>query len=159
VNSAITTAVLLFIIGCANVFAWVLTAEQIPQRVAESLLQLTRDPYLILLLINAFLLVVGMFMEGGAAIIILAPTLMKVAESVGIDPLHFAFVVVLNIVVGLLTPPMGVCLFVVCGVTGHPLSETIRAVMPFVLVAIAVLLLATYFPWMVMIVPQLVGYV
>jgi tripartite ATP-independent transporter DctM subunit len=159
VNSAITTAVLLFIIGCANIFAWVLTAEQIPQRIAQGLLLLTNDPYLILLLINVFLLVVGMFMEGGAAIIILAPTLLRVAESVGIDPLHFAFVMVLNIVVGLLTPPMGVCLFVVCGVAGHPLAATIKAVMPFVLVAIAVLLLATYFPPMVMIVPRLLGYV
>jgi len=159
VNSATTTAVLLFIIGSANVFAWVLTAEQIPQRIAAQMLALTRDPYLILLLINLFLIVVGMFMEGGAAIIILAPTLMKVIETVGINPLHFGFIMVLNIVVGLLTPPMGVCLFVVSGVTGESLSNIIREVFPFILVEIGVLLLATYFPVVVMLIPRLLGYV
>jgi tripartite ATP-independent transporter DctM subunit len=159
VNSATTTAVLLFIIGTANVFAWVLTAEQIPQRIATQMLAITRDPYLILLLINLFLIVVGMFMEGGAAIIILAPTLMKVIETVGINPLHFGFIMVLNIVVGLLTPPMGVCLFVVSGITGESLSNIIREVFPFILVEIGVLLLATYFPVVVMIVPKLLGYV
>lgn len=159
VNSATTTAVLLFIIGTANIFAWVLTAEQVPQRIAAQMLALTRDPYLILLLINLFLIMVGMFMEGGAAIIILAPTLMKVTDAVGIDPLHFGFLMVLNIVVGLLTPPMGVCLFVVSGVTGESLSNIIREVLPFILVELAVLLLATYFPAMVMIVPRFFGYI
>ncbi len=159
VSSGITTAVLLFIIACANIFAWVLTSDQVPQRIAQQMLHMTKDPYLILLIINGFLLVVGMFMEGGAAIIILAPTLMKIAETVGIDPLHFSFVVVLNIVVGLLTPPMGVCLFVVCGITGHPLSSIIKSVFPFILLELAVLMLATYFPWMVLIVPRLLGYV
>lgn len=159
VNSGITTAVLLFIIGCANIFAWVLTAEQIPQRMAQSILLLTRDPFLILLIINFFLLIVGMFMEGGAAIIILAPTLMRVVEAAGIHPLHFGFIMVLNIVVGLLTPPMGVCLFVVCGVTAHPLSSIIRSVLPFIVLEIAVLLLATYFPPVVMIIPKLLGYI
>lgn len=159
VNSGITTAVLLFIIGTANIFAWVLTAEQIPQRIASQMLAVTHDPYLILLFINLFLLVVGMFMEGGAAIIILAPTLMKVIETVGINPLHFSFLMVLNIVVGLLTPPMGVCLFVVCGVTGQSLSNVIREVLPFILVELGVLFIATYFPWIVLIVPRLLGYI
>lgn len=158
VNSAITTAVLLFIIGTANIFAWVLTAEQIPQFIAEQMLSLTRDPYLILLLINLFLIVVGMFMEGGAAIIILAPTLMKVIETVGIDPLHFAFIMVLNMVVGLLTPPVGVCLFVVSGITGESLSNIIQEVFPFVLVEIGILLLITYFPIIAMIIPRFLGY-
>lgn len=159
ISSGVTTAVLLFIIATANIFAWVLTSQQIPQRIAAGLLSITQNPYLILLLINVFLLFVGMVMEGGAAIIILAPTLMAVAQAVGIDPLHFGFVMVLNIVVGLLTPPVGVCLFVVCGITDLPLTDLTRAVLPFIAVEMLVLLLVTYFPGLVMFIPKLLGFV
>jgi C4-dicarboxylate transporter DctM subunit len=158
IDSAVTTAVLLLIIGMANIFAWVLTAEQIPNRIAAGLLSLTTNPYLILLLINLFLIFIGMFLEGGAAIIILAPTLLSVAQGVGIHPLHFGFVMVFNIVVGLLTPPLGVCLFVVCGVTGLPLSTVTRSIMPFLALEIGVLLLVTYAPWIVLVIPRLLGY-
>jgi len=159
ISSGVTTAVLLLIIATANIFAWVLTAQQIPQHIAQAMLGLTQDPYLILLLINVFLIFIGMFLEGGAAIIILAPTLMTVAQAVGIHPLHFAFVMVINIVVGLLTPPLGVCLFVVCGVTDYPLSKVTRAVLPFLALEFSVLLLVTYFPPIVMLVPRWLGYV
>jgi C4-dicarboxylate transporter DctM subunit len=159
VNSAITTSVLLLIIGMANIFAWVLTAEQIPQRIAEGLLDFTKDPLLILLLINIVLLVVGMFMEGGAAIIILAPTLLEVAKAVGIHPLHFGFVMVLNLSVGLITPPVGVLLFVICGITRYPFSLVTKWVIPFLAMDLIVLAICTYFPIVVMWVPKLVGYV
>jgi C4-dicarboxylate transporter DctM subunit len=159
IQSGMTTAVLLLIIAMANIFAWVLTARQVPQMIARGMLNITENPYLILLFINAFLIFIGMFLEGGAAIIILAPTLMAVARAVGIHPLHFGFVVVLNIVVGLLTPPLGVCLFVVCGVTNLSLPRITRAVLPFLAVTIAVLLLVTYFPPVVMTIPRLLGYV
>ncbi len=158
IEGAVTTAVLLLIIAMANVFAWVLTAEQIPGRIAALLIRLTDNPYLILMLINGFLLFVGMFLEGGAAIIILAPTLLAVAQSVGIHPLHFGFVMVFNIVVGLLTPPLGVCLFVVCGVTGLPLPQVTRAVIPFLALEIGILLLVTYAPALVLWIPRLLGY-
>jgi C4-dicarboxylate transporter DctM subunit len=158
VDSAVITAVLLLIIAMANIFAWVLTAEQIPNRIAEGLLALTTNPYLILMLINLFLLFIGMFLEGGAAIIILAPTLLAVAQGVGIHPLHFGFVMVFNIVVGLLTPPLGVCLFVVCGVTGLPLAALIRAILPFLALEFGLLLLVTYAPWIVLVIPRLLGY-
>ena len=159
VSSGITTAVLLLIIGMANIFAWVLTSEQIPQKIAAAMLDITKNPYLILLFINIFLIFIGMFMEGGAAIIILAPTLLAVATTVGIHPLHFGLVMVLNIVVGLLTPPLGVCLFVVCGVTGLPLTLVTRAVLPFLALEFCVLLLVTYFPAMILLIPKLLGYV
>jgi tripartite ATP-independent transporter DctM subunit len=159
VRSGVTTSVLLLIIATANIFAWVLTARQIPQMIAAGMLQITENPYLILLLINIFLVFIGMFMEGGAAIIILAPTLMTVARVVGIDPLHFGFVMVLNIVVGLLTPPLGVCLFVVCGVTGLSLGEVTRAVIPFLLLEFAVLLLVTYMPVLILTLPRMMGYI
>jgi C4-dicarboxylate transporter DctM subunit len=123
------------------------------------MLTITQNPYLILLLINVFLIFIGMFLEGGAAIIILAPTLLAVAKAVGIEPLHFGLVMVLNIVVGLLTPPLGVCLFVVCGVTRLSLSRVTRAVMPFLAVELAVLLLVTYFPDLILAIPRLFDYV
>jgi C4-dicarboxylate transporter DctM subunit len=159
VNSGITTAVLLLIIGMANIFAWVLTAEQIPQKIAAVLLGLTRDPYLILLLINVVLIIVGMFMEGGAAIIILSPTLLAVAQAVGIHPLHFGLVMVLNLSIGLITPPVGVLLFVVCGITGYPFALVTRWTMPFLAAHALTLVAASYFPVVVMWVPKLFGYV
>jgi len=158
VQSGTTTAVLLLIIGMANIFAWVLTAEQIPSHIAQAMLSVTGNRYLILLLMNIFLLFIGMFLEGGAAIIILAPTLLAVAKAVGIVPLHFGFVMVLNIVVGLLTPPLGVCLFVVAGVTGVDFTTIIRSVLPFLALEIGVLLLVTYFPGLILYIPRLLGY-
>ncbi len=159
IQSGITTAVLLLIIGMANIFSWVLTSEQIPTKIAQGLLSLTSNPYVILMLINLFLIFIGMFLEGGAAIIILAPTLLQVTNTVGIDPLHFGLVMVLNLVVALLTPPLGVCLFVVCGVTGIDFSVIVRAVIPFLLVEFGVLLVVTYFPWLILLIPKLLGYV
>lgn len=158
IQSGTTTAVLLLIIGMANIFAWVLTAEQIPTRIAQAMLSVTENRYLILLFINVLLIFIGMFLEGGAAIIILAPTLLAVANAVGIIPLHFGLVMVLNIVVGLLTPPLGVCLFVVSGVTGLDLSLIIRSVLPFLAVEFSVLMLVTYLPSIILFIPNLLGY-
>ena len=158
IQAGTTTAVLLLIIGMANIFAWVLTAEQIPTRIAQAMLSVTDNRYLILLFINVLLIFIGMFLEGGAAIIILAPTLLAVANAVGIIPLHFGLVMVLNIVVGLLTPPLGVCLFVVSGVTGLDLSLIIRSVLPFLAVEFAVLMLVTYLPSIILFIPNLLGY-
>ncbi len=158
VESGITTSVLLLIIGMANIFAWVLTSEQVPMRLANAMLSITENPYIILLLVNALLIFIGMFLEGGAAIIILAPTLLAVATQVGIDPLHFGLIMVLNIAVGLLTPPLGVCLFVVCGVTGLSLTRVTKAVLPFLAVEILVLLLVTYLPGLILFLPRALGY-
>ncbi len=157
-SSVITTAVLLFIIGTANAFAWLLAAEQIPEHLAHLIQSLTTNKFLILLLLNVLLLFIGMFLEGGAAIIILAPTLLSVATQVGIEPLHFGTIMVLNMAVGLLTPPLGVCLFVVCGVTKLDLSMVIRAVIPFVFVELAVVLIITYLPEACLAIPRLLGY-
>ena len=158
-SAAVTAAVLLLIIGMANIFAWVLTAEQIPTRIAQTMLSVTDNRYLILLFINVPLIFIGMFLEGGAAIIILAPTLLAVAKAVGIISLHFGLVMVLNIVVGLLTPPLGVCLFVVSGVTGLDLSLIIRSALPFLAVEFAVLMLVTYLPYIILFISNLLGYV
>jgi tripartite ATP-independent transporter DctM subunit len=158
VESGTTTAVLLLIIGMANIFSWILTSEQIPTRIAGLMTAFSDNPYVILMIINLFLLFIGMFLEGGAAIIILAPTLLGVTTALGIDPLHFGLVMVLNIAVGLLTPPLGVCLFVVCGVTGISLGHIIRSMLPFLALEIAVLILVTYVPDVILWIPGLLGY-
>ncbi|MCX5909566.1 MAG: TRAP transporter large permease subunit [Deltaproteobacteria bacterium] len=109
-------------------------------------------------LINIFLLIVGMFMEGGAAIIILAPILAQVVKAVGIHPLHFGLVMVFNLVIGELTPPLGVVLFEVCSIARIQLIQLIKALFPFLMAELAVLFLLTYFPWLTLCIPRLLGY-
>ena len=157
-QSGITTATILLIISMANVFAWVIAANMIPLKLANLFLSITDNPYLFLLMINIFLLFVGMFMETGAAIILLAPILAPVAAKLGINPLHFGFIMVLNLAIGMATPPVGVCLFVSCGITGLSLEEISKAVYPFVLAELAILLLVTYIEPISLILPKLLGF-
>lgn len=155
VDSAITTASLMVLIGLANLFGWILTSEQIPQLVANSLLNLTQNKYLILLLINILLLFIGTFMETIAALVILFPVLLKVAVGVGIDPIQFAIIAVLNLMIGLTTPPVGVCLFVTSSIGNISLGEISRAILPFLAVSLLVLLLVTYIPAISLFLPNL----
>lgn len=146
VESAITTASIMLLVGFANIFAYIMSKEQIPQMIAEWMLGLTRNPYLILLLINILLLFVGTFMETIAALLILFPVLLQVTTAVGINPIHFGIIMVLNLVLGLTTPPVGVWLFVTSSIGKISLSKASRGVMPFLLVNLLVLALVTYFP-------------
>lgn len=146
VESACTTTAILVLIGLANVFAWILAMEQVPQMLAGALLSITQNKIVILLLINLLLLFVGTFMETLAALAILFPTLLTVAVSVGVDPIQFAIICVLNLVVGLTTPPVGVCLFVTSTIGKLSLGKIARAVLPFLAVSLVVLMLVTYFP-------------
>lgn len=145
-ESACTTTSILMLIGFANVFAWVLSREQIPTLVANAMLGLTQNKYLILLMINILLLFVGTFMETNAALAILFPTLLGVATKVGVDPIHFAIITVLNLVLGLITPPVGVCLFITSTVGKISLGKVAKAVLPFLAVNLMVLMLVTYCP-------------
>jgi len=157
-DSGITTATVLFIISTANVFAWVIAANMIPLRLANIFLSVTDNPLLFLVLVNIFLLVVGMFMESGAAIILLAPILAPIAHRLGVDPLHFGFVMVLNLAIGMATPPVGVCLFVSCGITGLSLEVISKNAMKFIGAEIAVLLVVTYVEPISMWLPKLLGF-
>jgi len=145
-ESACTTTSILMLIGFANVFAWVLSKEQIPTMIAGFMLGITQNKYLILMMINILLLFVGTFMETNAALAILFPTLLGVATRVGVDPVHFAVVAVLNLVIGLTTPPVGVCLFITSTVGKISLGRVARAILPFLAVNLAVLMLVTYCP-------------
>ena len=157
-KTARTSSIILFIIGCAAVFGWAMTVERVPQQIAALFLSITDSPTVMLMLINIFLLIMGMFMETGANVIILAPILAPIAVKFGIHPLHFALVMIVNLNIGLATPPLGVCLFVACPIAGVTLEELTKAILPFILVEIAVLLLITYVPWLVLIVPRMLGF-
>ena len=157
-KTARTSSIILFIIGSAAVFGWAMTVERVPQQIAELFLSITDSPAVMLMLINVFLLIMGMFMETGANVIILAPILAPIAAKFGIHPLHFALVMIVNLNIGLATPPLGVCLFVACPIAGVTLEELTKAILPFLLVEIAVLLLITYIPWFILVVPRMLGF-
>ncbi|MCB8889604.1 TRAP transporter large permease [Vreelandella malpeensis] len=146
VDTVLTSSALLLMVGLANLFGWILTSEQIPQMIATMILSISENPLIVLLILNLILLFVGAFMETIAALIILFPALVGVATGVGVDPVHFAVIAVLNLMIGLTTPPVGVCLFVVAGIGKLPMLTVARAIVPFLLCNLGVLLLVTYVP-------------
>ncbi|PGH58398.1 C4-dicarboxylate ABC transporter permease [Azospirillum palustre] len=154
-ESAIGAGGLILLVGLANVFGWILTSEQIPQAIAASMLALTTNKYLIILLINILLLIVGTFMETIAALIILFPPLLAVATQVGIDPIHFATFAVLNLMIGLTTPPVGVCLFVAANIAKISLGAITKAIWPFLLCNILILFMVSYIPALSLWLPSL----
>ncbi|MGM0824928.1 MAG: TRAP transporter large permease [Pseudomonadota bacterium] len=145
-DTVLTSSALLLMVGLANLFGWILTSEQIPQMIASLILSISDNPLIVLLILNLILLFVGAFMETIAALIILFPALVGVATGVGVDPVHFAVIAVLNLMIGLTTPPVGVCLFVVAGIGKLPMLTVARAIVPFLLCNLAVLMLVTYVP-------------
>jgi len=154
-KSAITTASIMVLVGFANLFAWILISEQIPQKIAELILNLTHNKYIILILINVILLFVGTFMETIAALLIMFPVLLKVATTVGVDPIQFAIICVLNLIIGLTTPPVGICLFVASSIGKISIGRVARAGIPFLAISLVVLLLVTYIPGISLYLPHL----
>ncbi|WP_237661422.1 TRAP transporter large permease, partial [Tepidanaerobacter sp. GT38] len=154
-NSALTTATVLIIVGTATSFGRILTIEQVPLTIANFIQSLTSSPAIILLLINILLLIVGTFMDTTAAIIILAPILFPIATSVGIDPVHFGIVMVVNLSIGFITPPLGVNLFVACGISKLSLEEMSKGIIPFFLVMVLALTIITYIPSVSLWLPRL----
>lgn len=146
VDSAITTASIMLLVGFANIFAYIMSKEQIPQMIADWMLGVTQNPIIILLLINILLLFVGTFMETIAALLILFPVLLQVTSAVGINPIHFGIIMVLNLVLGLTTPPVGVCLFVTSSIGKISLSKASKGILPFLVVNLIVLIIVTYCP-------------
>jgi tripartite ATP-independent transporter DctM subunit len=153
-RTAKTSSSIMIIVALANILGWTMALDQIPQMIAEFLLSLTNNPYILLIVINVFLLVVGMVMETFAAVIILVPVLLPVVKSVGIDPLHFGMVMCLNLTIGLMTPPVGVTLFTTSSVTNVSLNRLIKPIWKWIGVSIIVLLLVTYVPGLVTFLPK-----
>src|SRR5680860_87675 len=154
-DSMKTSASLMVLVGFANLFGFILITEQIPQTISNEILGFTTNKYVVLLLINLLLIIVGTFMETIAALLILFPILLKVALAVDVDPIHFAIIAVLNLIIGLTTPPVGVCLFVASSIGKISIGAVSKAGLPFLLVSFLVLILVTLFPWISLVLPNL----
>ncbi len=157
-KSGVTTSVVFMLIATSNAVSWLLTTQQVPRLIAQFLQEVAPSPWLFLLIVNIFLLIVGCLLDLSAAMIMFVPILAPIALTYGLDPLHFGFIVVLNLVIGLLTPPVGVCLFVVAGIARISLERLVRAVWPFLLWQIVILALVTYVPLVCTLIPRLFGY-
>ncbi len=158
-RAGITSAVVLLLVGAAMAFKTVAALAGTPQLLADTLLGLTENPLLLLLLVNLLLFIVGMFLDAGPAIIILGPILGPIFSQLGVDPVHFAVVMVINLTVGLLTPPMGLVLFATSAVSGLRVETIAKAVLPFLAVEILVIMLVTYIPAISLTLPRLFGFV
>jgi len=156
IDSAKDTAALGFIVAAASFYGWLLMRTGAPAAMVEALLGISRNPLVLLFIINAILLVVGCFFETIVAILILGPILMQVTTAVGIDPVHFGLLMVLNLMIGLLTPPFGVVLFVMVHVGGISFERVVRATAPFIIPLLVVLFLITVFPPLVTWLPDMV---
>ena len=154
-KAAISTSTVMLLIATANIFGWIITAERVPQNVAAYLVTLTESRVVLYGLILICLLVVGTFMETSASLIILTPVFLPVAVKFGIDPVHFGVVMVTALAIGMLTPPLGICLFISCNIARIQLSEIIKYILPFLIIMIGLLLLITYVPALVMFIPNM----
>jgi tripartite ATP-independent transporter DctM subunit len=154
-RAARTTAVVLFLVACSYAMSRLLTQEQVPQQVSAALLNLTDNPLVILLIINLTLLMVGVFMDMTPAVLIFTPIFLPIALSLGIDPVHFGIIMIANLSIGLLTPPVGTCLFVGAGVGKSDIVRVSRAMLPFYVVMFLALLLITFFAPLSMALPNL----
>lgn len=157
-ESARQTAQVMFIIALSAPFGWVLIQQQIPNAILQALLSISSEAWVVLLIINAVLLILGMFIEGIALMIIAYPVLMPVALSLGIDPIHFGVILVLNLMIGLVTPPVGLCLYVVAGIARIPIAEITREIWPYLLGLLVSLLLITFVPAISLWLPNYFGY-
>jgi C4-dicarboxylate transporter DctM subunit len=154
IDSARVTVMLLFIIANAFLFAHVLTTEQIPQTIAAAILEAGLAPWQFLIVVNIILLVAGNFMEPSAIILILAPILFPIALELGIDPIHLGIIMVVNMEIGMVTPPVGLNLFVTSGITGMPVLSVVRAALPWLGVLFTFLIIITYVPWISLLLPN-----
>ena len=154
VDSTNTSATIILLMAMASIFGNILTLEDIPATIAEAILGLSKNPIIILLFINILLLIVGMFMEALAAIVILTPILLPIVTQLGVDPVHFGVIMVVNLAIGFITPPVGVNLFVSSGVANLKLENIAKAVLPMLGLMIVLLLVITYIPSVVLWLPQ-----
>ena len=157
-EAAIVSSIILLIISGAKLFSIIMAMEGIPQTISNYMFSITDNKFVFLLIVNVLLLFMGMVMETGANVLLLVPILMPIAMRYGIDPLHFAIVVLVNLNIGLATPPLGVVLFTIVPIAKTPYERIIPSLMPFLAVMFAVLLAMTYIPDLVLCVPRMLGY-
>lgn len=145
-KAVISTATISFLIATASLFSWLLACEQIPQQITQSILNLSDNKLVILAMINVLLLIVGMFLDSGPAIILLVPVLVPVAQSLDVNLVQFGLMMIINLTIGLLTPPVGTALYVSSNISKVPLVTLSRAILPFIGIMLLVLMLITYVP-------------
>ena len=146
-SSASVAAMIMFIIISASAFSWYLTSQGIPQEVANWIISVAPEPWMFLVAVNILLLIVGCFMEPNSAILVLAPLFYPIVQKMGINPIHFGIVMIFNLELGMLTPPLGLNLFVASGMTRFPLSRVVKASMPFIIAMFVLLIVFTYIPF------------
>jgi len=154
-ETVLATSSVVLIIVSASVFGYYLNWEQIPQHLTALLLNVTQSKYVMLMIINVLFLIMGMFLEGGAALIILAPLLVPVVTQLGVDPIHFGLICIVNIMIGGITPPFGSMMFTCCTITGCELQDFVREAIPFIFALLVSLILITYIPIITLILPNL----
>ena len=145
-DTGITTAVVMLLIGASSGMSWIMTMANIPQTVSAALLGLSHNPVVILLSINFLLLAVGTFMDMTPAVLIFTPIFLPVAQSLGMHPVHFGIMMIANLCIGLCTPPVGTCLFIGCGVGKTTIAKVTKSMLPFFAAMIAALMFITYMP-------------
>lgn len=155
VETMVTTAVVLFVMATVAALSWTLVITQSASALAAGILAVSDNPLVFLLLVNLLLLFLGSFVEDGAVLILMTPILVPIATSLGVDPVHFGVVMVLNLMIGVALPPVGMSLFVTAHVAGIPVERMFRAILPFVWPMLITLLIVTYWPQLVLIVPSL----
>lgn len=158
-RSARTTGAIMFLIGAASLFAWITAREQIPNKLLAFMSDFSTTPYAFLLIVNIVFLVLGAVLEGAPAVIILTPIFMPIALKFGIDPIHFGIIIIANIGVGFLLPPVGLCLLVACSVGKVAVVDVVRPIMPYFLALIVALMIVTYIPDIALFLPKMAGYV
>ena len=152
---AITCGMVFFLISTSSAFGWIMAYEHIPQTVANGISAVTRDPVYVLMIINLFILVIGFFMDMAASILILTPIFLPIAKGIGMDPIQFGIMLLLNLSIGLVHPPVGTALFVGAAIAKFSLESTVKAVLMFIPVLLVILLLVTYFPAVTMTLPKM----
>ena len=152
------TAIVMLLIGASKGMSWILSYENIPQGISESLIALTDSKIMILLIINLILLAVGTFMDMTPAVLIFTPIFLPVAIKLGLDPIHFGIIMVLNLCIGLCTPPVGSVLFVGCGIANTTIAKLVKPLLPFYLAMIIALMIVTYIPEISLFLPRIFGY-
>jgi len=157
-HAAVTSGAILLIIGTATAFAAIASLSQVPVHLSKFLFGITSDPLLLLFFINVLLLIVGMFLDAGPAILILGPILAPTMASLGIDPLHFAVIMCINLTIGLATPPMGLILFVASGISRLRVEVIALEMLPLLAVEILAIFIVTYFPFVSMSLPYWLGF-
>jgi tripartite ATP-independent transporter DctM subunit len=152
-----TSAIVLLLIATSIAMSWVMSYENIPQEISNTLLSISDNPIVILIIINLILLFVGVFMDMTPAVLIFTPIFLPIVTSLGMDPIHFGIVMIMNLCIGLCTPPVGSVLFVGCSVAGLKIQQVVKPLLPLFLVMIVVLLIITYFPELTLWLPRQFG--